>query len=325
MSFNTLLPLIKKTGSSLPPAEFQHAVNVAFHDIEAEHYDEIHANMWESLEEQINLLVADILDKQKISSNQLRLLDIGSGTGLSTQLLLESELGKHIGHITLLDTSPNMLKKAEVKIKKWNKPYELVNSDVSSLTGQYDIIIISSVLHHIPDLVQLIETVDKIQNTGGIFLHLQDPNGDYLLDAEYLRRHEEYQTKLKANPKQTNKEQSSWLFKLARKLLGKKSYIDMVNDKLIQNKVIKNAMSADEIWSVTDIHVESLPFSIGNGISMSFLRNNLKNYDLLSHRSYGFYGFLKSELLPEYQPLENALINTRALNGRNLSGAWIKK
>ena len=105
--------------------KFQERVNIVFHDFEAEHYDKMHSDMWDSLQEQINLLIEDLITYKDISANDLSLLDIGCGTGLSTQILLQSKLGNYINQITLLDTSANMLKFAEEKAKTWNKKYKI--------------------------------------------------------------------------------------------------------------------------------------------------------------------------------------------------------
>ncbi|RZJ28140.1 MAG: class I SAM-dependent methyltransferase [Flavobacterium sp.] len=322
MSFETLLPLIKKTGSALSPEDFQRAVNVTFHDIEAGHYDEIHANMWGSLQQQIDLLAADSLDKITPGEN-LRLLDVGSGTGLSSQLFLNSSLGKYVGHVTLLDTSPKMLEIAEAKMKNLKKPYALVNSEISALDGKYDLILVSSVLHHIPDLTAFLKKVDELQKSGGILLHLQDPNGDSLRDAEYLEKFSSYLKDYKSRH-QKKSIIPTQLKSGIKLILGRKTYIDQVNDKLLKDKVIKKRMTAKEIWSVTDIHVENLPYSTGAGIRLGFLSENLDNYNLVSSRSYGFYGFLSSELLPEYQHEEQCLISQRATNGHYLSAIWMK-
>ena len=124
MSYKDLMPLIKKVGSPLSPKQFHERVNIVFHDFESEHYDTIHKDMWDSLQEQIDLLVGDLISYQKKHNTHMSLLDIGCGTGLSTKLLLESNIKSKIAKITLLDTSPNMLKKAEEKAKTWNKPYQ---------------------------------------------------------------------------------------------------------------------------------------------------------------------------------------------------------
>lgn len=327
MSYTSLLPLIKRKKSDLSPKEFHSRVNVVFHNFEADHYDKIHDDMKESLQEQIDLLVADLLNSKKSDLNNLSILDVGCGTGLSTQTLLQSALGKHIETITLLDTSPNMLKYAEVKAKKWGKKYDLINADISKINQKFDVIIICSVLHHIPELKSFLSKIDDLLNENGILIHLQDPNGDYLGDENYKKRIADYISVIELQPKKFSIQKlfpKKWKQYINRQL-GKKTYIDLVNDKLIAEKTIKKRMSADEIWSVTDIHIETKGDTENKGISLKFLKNELKNFTLVNQRSYGFYGFLKSDLLPVFKDKEAALIAKNELSGRNLSCIWIKK
>ncbi|TDD98414.1 class I SAM-dependent DNA methyltransferase [Flavobacterium cellulosilyticum] len=326
MSYNLLLPLIKKTGSQLSPEMFQERVNIVFHDHEASHYDNMHRDMWESLQEQINLLIDDLFQKESIQIKKLNLLDIGCGTGLSTQILLNSKLGSHIDYITLLDTSSNMLKHAKEKAKNWNKEYTTVNSYVSDLTEKHNVVIICSVLHHIPDLTLFLNQVDNVLNPGGILIHLQDPNGDYLNDANYLERIRAYKNEMDSMPKNKNITDmipKKWKRYINRQL-GRKTYIDKINDQLIAENVIKKRMSADQIWSVTDIHVENKHNSITKGISFQFLQKQLINFKLINQRSYGFYGALKSDLNEKYRKSEEGFISDNLLSGRNISCIWIK-
>lgn len=273
MSYESLIPLLKKKGSLLSPKKFQERINIVFHDHEAYHYDEIHMNMWESLQEQINLLIDDLFENKTIISKKLHLLDIGCGTGLSTQILLNSRLGHHIDYITLLDTSSNMLKYAKEKANNWNKIYTIVNSDISDLKEKQDVVIICSVLHHIPDLNLFLEQVDNILNPGGILIHLQDPNGDYLNNGNYLERVNLYKKEMNSlskNNKLSGLIPKKWKHYINRQI-GRKTYIDLVNDQLIAEKVINKRMSADEIWSVTDIHVETKNNSVNKGISFQYI------------------------------------------------------
>lgn len=327
MSYQSLLPLIQKTGSSLSAEKFQERINIVFHDFEAAHYDAMHTDMWGSLQEQINLLVGDLLAYKKIESNTLRLLDIGCGTGLSTQILLNSELGKHINELTLLDTSPNMLKQAEAKAKSWGKKYKTVNAYLGDLNEKFDVIIISSVLHHIPDLDAFLKQVDEALNSGGILIHLQDPNGDYINSEPYLQRKKEYEKVMSALPK--NKKLTDFIpkpvLKSIKRLLGRKDYIDLINDQLVAEKTIKRRMTADEIWSVTDIHVETKEDTMNKGISLQFLQTQLLNFELIKMRSYGFYGFLKSDLIESYQENEARFIAENRVDGRVISCVWMKK
>lgn len=327
MSYQSLLPLLQKTGSTLSLEKFQERINIVFHDYESAHYDAMHADMWGSLQEQINLLVADLFSHQKPHSNELSLLDIGCGTGLSSQILLNSPLGQHISQVTLLDTSPNMLKHAEQKAKTWGKAYKTKNGYLAEVNEKFDVIIISSVLHHIPDLEVFLKQVDTALNSGGILIHLQDPNGDYINTAEYLERKTEYEKIAKALPQKKSLSEfiPKPLLKFIKRMLNRKDYIDLINDQLLAEKTIKRRMTAYEIWSVTDIQMDIMNDKVSKGISLDFLKKQLTGFELIKMRSYGFYGLLKSDLIDSYKEKEVQFIAENKVNGRNISCIWIKK
>ncbi|WP_309640358.1 class I SAM-dependent methyltransferase [Flavobacterium sp.] len=325
MSYSSLIPLLKKTGSPLTVEAFQARINIVFHDHEALHYDAMHQDMWDSLQEQINLLVDDWYEYQE-PQQHLSLLDIGCGTGLSTQKLLHSKVGQNIDEITLLDTSSVMLQQAEAKAKMWNKKYTIVNSDIATLKNQYDVIMVCSVLHHIPELADFLKQIDGLLKPGGIFIHLQDPNGDYLNDVVYQQRLQQYEQLVStSSPKKITdffpKSAKHWI----NRNLGRKNYIDRINDQLLAEKVIRSRMTADEIWSVTDIHVENKFNTINKGISAVFLKEQLRNFQLIKQRSYAFYSVLKSDLPAELKSNEDSFCASNEYNGRNVSCIWIKK
>ncbi|MGK4569280.1 hypothetical protein [Flavobacterium sp. 3HN19-14] len=114
-----------------------------------------------------------------------------------------------------------------------------------------------------------------------------------------------------------------WRHFINRKL-GRKNYIDLVNDKLLATKAIRKRMTADEIWSVTDIHVETKTDTENKGISIQFLKTQLTDFVLVNQRSYGFFGVLKSDLPSEFTATEDRLIKENDLSGRNVSAIWIK-
>jgi len=326
MSHTSFLPLLKKTGSTLSPDKFHERINIVFHDFEADNYDEMHHDMKESLQQQIDLLVADLFTSNPPRSKKLSLLDVGCGTGLSTQILLNSELGDYINTISLLDSSPKMLLKAEEKAAQWNKKYTLIKGYVSEVKQTYDVVIICSVLHHIPDLEAFLKQIDAILNPGGILIHLQDPNGDYLADKTYLERSSLYKAEKDAvkKKKKISDLMPKNLKNFINRLLGRKTYIDKINDQLIKEGSIKNRMTADEMWSVTDIHVETKN-DTNKGISLQFLKNRLPNFELIKFRSYGFFGVLKSDLPFHFKDKEEEFSIQNQSNGRNISCIWIKK
>ncbi len=325
MSYSQLLPLMKRVGSTCSSEVFQEKVNIVFHNHEALYYDQLHNDMTVSLQEQTDLLIADYSGFAEKSN--LSLLDVGCGTGMSSQRVMNSQLKDKISKVTLLDTSPVMLQKATEKAQTWGIPFEVKEGYVSSLTEKFDIIIICSVLHHIPDLTSFLADINRLLNTNGILIHLQDPNADFLNDSELKQRMEQLQT---ASNKTTSNE-ASWVTiipkpirKWFKRLIGRKDYIDLINDELLAEGIIKRRMTADEIWSVTDIQIIQKNGEESGGISMRFLEDKLTNFRQLSKRSYGFFGPLKSELPQDFAQQEAELISKKALNGRNVAAIWIK-
>ena len=323
-----MIPLMKRKGCGLTPEQFQERVNIVFHDHESVIYDEIHTDLKESLQEQIDLLISDLLKHTDFVPKRNKILDIGCGTGLSTEYLINSKLEPFIENITMLDSSEKMLEKAGARAADWNKSVNFVNGSLKNLEEEFDFVIISSVLHHIPDLKDFLSQVTQIIKPNGILLHLQDPNADYLEDKIYQKRQELLENKLNSNSRK-KKSLKRHIPKSIRRSLkrigGRKDYIDLINDQLIEEKVITKRMSADEIWSVTDIHVQSKANPSTKGISMEFLKSQLTGFHLINQRSYGFFGRLKSDLNEEFKKEEEKLIAKNKLNGRNLSGIWMKK
>jgi 2-polyprenyl-3-methyl-5-hydroxy-6-metoxy-1,4-benzoquinol methylase len=281
--------------------------------------------MWANLPQQYQLTINDIQEFFK-GPNTLKLLDIGCGTGLATQMLLDTVANYKISEIHLIDISAQMLKKAAERSKSWNKMVKIVHGEIADLREMYDIIIISSVLHHIPDLNGFFEQVNSIQVKGGLILTIHDPSADALNSTAYSQRcHELQQHRMQTN---NTRKKLSILRRGINKIkrtLNPQDYIEKVNRELLKANIINQPLTAPEIWSITDIHVEALPYSASSGITKKFLEKALQNYKLISYRTYAFFGTLKSNLDPIYQQKEQELIENKDMNGRNFSSVWIKE
>lgn len=310
---------MRRHGVQSTPEQFHAAVNVAFHRFESEVYDEAHRDMWESLPQQVELLAASCLKDG--APERIRMLDIGCGTGLATDCLLRSSLGPRVEQIDLLDTSTAMLARAEKRRKLWNRPGAAIEGIVENLPAgkTYDLIITCSVLHHVPDLPSFLSAVAGLQKDlpGALFLHLQDPNGDFPGDPKRAERFAEY--------KRTHVPDTLARFKpgrilarLKRELTGEQGqdYISKTNHELIHKGVVSNPLTVDEIFSITDIHVRD------GGISVERMRPWLPDYQLVTQRSYGFFGVLRSALPPDLQRREDQYIEAGENNGGHVAAAW---
>lgn len=321
MHLNSLIPLIQAKGIEKDPQIFHQYINIVFHNHEARRYDQIHKEMWESLPLQYELLIND-LNKSHRQFNGLRLLDIGCGTGLSSELLLRTSLGASINEITLLDTSSEMLKTAKNRLLYRDKAVKVVEGEVQKLDGRFDVILISSVLHHIPDYTSFLKQVSALQNENGILMVIHDPLKESIESETYQFRCKQYMSYLEQNPISRSIFKRG-IQKIAR-MLSKENYIHKVNKELISKNIIREPLTETELWSVTDIHVEGLPYSSKTGISKSNMINSLPDYQLVNFRTYGFYGMLQSNLQGKFKQLELDLIFSNDEYGRNLGSIWRK-
>ncbi len=312
--------ILERHGGKCTPAEFHQAVNVTYHEFESEVYDRDHANMWQSLPSQFALLVDDWLAATPAPPSGLRLLDVGCGTGLATDCVLKTRVGAAAASVHLLDTSPSMLRRATERSRKWNVAVTSQEGLLDSVPGEkrFDVIVTCSVLHHIPHLEPFLTAVRKLQADGGVFLHLQDPNGDFAADPELLRRMSQYSPRLFPE----------WLYRftprrimgrIARELTGRQGLdcVSKTNRVLLGTGMIKTPLSVRELFEITDIHVQD-----ETGVSIARMKSWLPDYDCLSQRSYGFMGELASSLPPRWRKVEDDLIAARALNGLHTSAIW---
>jgi 2-polyprenyl-3-methyl-5-hydroxy-6-metoxy-1,4-benzoquinol methylase len=315
--------IMRRRGARCSPEEFHAAVNLTFHRFESEHYDEFHRDMWDSLPRQVALLAQDCL--RAGAPERIRMLDIGCGTGLATDLVLRSELGPRIAEVDLLDTSTAMLARAESRRRQWGKPGEAVEGLVEHLAGRkpYHLVITCSVLHHVPDLASFLAAVSALQrglSGQALFLHLQDPNGDFHHDPQRAERAAQI----------AGSRRPEWLARLApRRVLARamreirgqqgQDYLSKTNRELVNAGIVTTPLTAGEIFAITDVHVP------GGGISLERMKGWLPDYDLASRRSYGFFGVLESSLPRGLREAEDRLIGEGALNGAFLAAAWRRR
>ena len=313
--------ICSRHGVQCSAVEFHAAVNVAFHRFESEHYDELHQDMWRSLPRQVHLLAEDCLAAG--APERIHMLDIGCGTGLATDSLLKSPLGARVESIDLLDTSAAMLSRAEARRRGWGKPGEAIEGLVESLAGRkrYNLIITSSVLHHVPDLASFLSAVTALQKdeSSALFLHLQDPNGDFMDDPQLVQRSASSASARKAPEWLARLNPRRVVSRLLREIKGEqgKDYISQTNQELIRAGYLRSALTTAEIFAITDIHAQD-----GEGISIHQMKSLLPGYALISTRSYGFFGVLSSELTPAQQAEEERLIREQAPNGFHVEAAW---
>lgn len=320
-----LAELIQSKGGDVSPVEFQHTVNVVFHDVEARHYDALHDEMWQSLPP-IFQRIAETIRQNVAPSAKLIVADIGCGTGLSAHLL-HAAMADLIDRFILVDTSSVMLDKCRQRAKAWNVPCEFHCGLIDTIPrSSVDLVMTSSVLHHIPDIGLFCGQVARITRENGFFCHLQDPRNAAADHLELLARRKTLAA-IREEKRLRNLKQPR-VFRLIRSLHHRiKRYLDAgylrdVNRQLRRMGVIKNSLTSAELWSVTDCHIGGLPFAAGDGIDIHFLGNHLTLFSPVRVFSYGFFGELKSNLPANLQGEEDRLFAQEDHAGLYCAGVW---
>lgn len=321
--FARIAEIMRQRGSTVAPEAFQAAVNVTFHQFESEVYDEAHEDMWESLPPLIAQLVDDAQATDPNPQRPLTLLDIGCGTGLAADSVVRSSFGPRLTHIDLLDTAPAMLARALKRSSTWGVATSLnegLVEDLAAQDKQFDVIITSSVLHHVPHLPSFLQAVSRLQPAGSVFIHLQDPNGDALGHPELKRR---MSVAAPSKPEWRQRLTPARIVgRLKREIAGTQGqdYVSKTIKELVRQGISQTPLTPSEIFAITDIHVQD-----EEGISIQALRKSLPAYNLVRQRAYGYFGVMPSRLDAGRRAEEEALAARGDLGGFHISAVWRKR
>ena len=102
--------------------------------------------------------------------NGKSILDVGAGTGLATAPLLGRGLA-----ITAVDSSAPMLE----RYRSREPSAEFIVADaaewIASCMQRFDLVLLVSMLHHVPDYLSLLQNSAALVRSGGSLLTFQDP------------------------------------------------------------------------------------------------------------------------------------------------------
>ena len=113
-------------------------------------------------------LVCQAVEKQLDLLSDKEILDFGGGTGLLTL-----PLAKQAKSVTLVDISEKMLEQARLKAEQQAiKNIQFLEQDLlkNPMEQEFDLIVVSRVLHHIPDLDEALSLFHQHLKEDGQFL-----------------------------------------------------------------------------------------------------------------------------------------------------------
>jgi ubiquinone/menaquinone biosynthesis C-methylase UbiE len=283
--------------------------------------------MWDSRPPVFERL-ADDIQSTPIDGSDWRLADVGCGTGLATELLLQTTLRTRFSTLQMVDTSTEMLNRCQERAERWRLPTDFLCGQIDALPdASADILITCSVLHHIPELVGFCGHVQRVLKPRGLFIHIHDPRRE-AVHCEVVKRRT-------AKLTEARKREQSHISRLPRRILRsltnrtnsllRRGYLEDVNRRLIEVGIVKRRLSPPEMWSITDLRVGDLPYSATDGISIDQLAVALPDFECISVQTYGFFGVLSSNLPPMLAAEERRLFTECSGDGVFLAGVWLRR
>lgn len=119
-------------------------------------------------------LVVQVFDSAKRQSKEPRVLDIGAGEGSVTVPFLE--LG---ARVVATDLSRSQLAVLQEKCERFGDLLEIrcedMNDTLKEKADKYDIVVVNSFLHHVPDYLGMIKKIIPMLGQNGQFFSFQDP------------------------------------------------------------------------------------------------------------------------------------------------------
>jgi SAM-dependent methyltransferase len=150
--------------------------NVSAYDAEAtkEYIDGAPHIKHDSLRKLYGKLVVQAFDNATRYTKIPKVLDLGAGEGSVTLPFLE--LG---AKVVAVDISSNQLDALKTKCNNFGDMLEVRCEDIidtlKNNSEKYDIIVVNSFLHHVPDYLGMIREATMILNPHGQFFSFQDP------------------------------------------------------------------------------------------------------------------------------------------------------
>ena len=123
-------------------------------------------------------LVVQVFDSAKKHTNTPKVLDLGAGEGSVTLPFLE--LGAKVVAIDISNSQLNALKnKCERFGDMLSVRCEDINDTLKDKTKKYDIIVVNSFLHHVPDYLGMIREAATVLKPHGQFFSFQENFKDF--------------------------------------------------------------------------------------------------------------------------------------------------
>lgn len=286
-------------------------VNELFHDLEGAEYANIHPEIFAVELNRWNALLA--LHLPDAPHPPLHCVDVGCGTGFVSELILNHlQTGDAL---VCADISEIMLEICRNAFAGNDRgvaveTLKLRDESIGLPDASVDVVMLNSVLHHVPDSQRFLAELVRILKPGGIVMIGHEPNARFW-QSRFLRT--QYRVLHVLVPKRLAATilKKTWLYGAAVKPKPD-VFLDKLNGLLLAEGAIAAPLTRTDVSQLIDIHSPTAggirtdegfdPYTLFDGLPMENLA--IETYNHLSKMSDASflkpYGWLLGRLLPRH-------------------------
>jgi len=285
-----LTRVMRETRTALARVDFVQAVNLVYHELEANCYDREHEQIWM----QGTGIWKKLLDSSIVSDlpvHDIEILDFGSGTGFAAVQLINNLGCARVKSVTIVEPSDRMAKICIDRLGEIGISAVRLAS-IPDNGYMYDVVSVNSVLHHVPSPVAVISKLGRFVRANGFCIVAQEPNA--LFHSSFIGG--------------VNIRARSFLANSRRTLAKSEPSLRMqaVSKELVRRDITPVAMKPSDIGFVVDFWVprpsspersmEKLGFTVENineALGAGFITRRAFTYDFLGKPRVKLPGYIR--------------------------------
>jgi len=266
-------------------------INNIYHSFDARIYDREHPEIHEALPS----IWAEMISILPLRTDW-RVLDFGCGTGFESVQLLRA-LGDRVQKLVCYDPSEEMLGQCRSRLR--GVPSAIFGSTFGEIEdqGPFDLLLTNSLLHHLPDIYQTIDSLLPILTSDSAWLAGHEPSARFYRNGECVRFLDQF----------------ARYYRWSR-FLRPKSYISKLHhtfrphplrataEAAFRKGLFKQKPPSLVIDRIVDFHVPHSAEEVADGRGLDFeqMRMDLtKDWQLSWVRTYSFLGPFKPSNAPK--------------------------
>jgi len=319
--------IVAQCQPSVPLPELVRELNLLYHEIEADHYDRIHDEIWQQELPIFRELLG--LAGQGLKGSPVSLLDYGCGTSFASSQAVEVLGPSSVQELVCVDPSPSMLERSRRRLSgliasaRYVAEVEAFRASQEWL-GRFDILLTNSVLHHIYEWPAVLRELLRFLKPGGHYLMGHEPSYRYYANPECQRQYDAF---LRERRWRRLLVPGNWT-RFVRRRLGLE--FDLLRDTAAaaaRAGLTVTPLPAQVVGELVDYHV---PHPGGarstKGLDFEEIASHRKwGLEIEAVRTYAFIGGLSEGTLPrKWRLVAERLSRQYPLDGACFSALWKK-